>query len=347
MVAMLLIFSSMILFFKYYNGKSNNFDRNIIRKQVKLKDVHEFTSEKFGFVNVDYKYIYIYFYTDLSKIYNLNYELTVIDTLNLKFPTKFDINVRRVRKNIFKNDIYTINILGDIAIFKKNNISYKKIKNIYTDRIEVISENSIVVRSNPFKKEGRIRQLLKLDLSGHPVIAKVYTFPMHVNNIFFNDGKLYYDNVSKRIFYLYYYRGEIVSLDSNLNILKYNKTIDTIKQGNISTKPTITKLKNGLNDTRITLSIPPTVVNSSISVNDDYIYVQSNLKADNEIQSELNKSQVIDVYQILTGKYKYSFYIPKYRGIKMRDFQIKDDLIIAIFGKYLVTYSLSKYTDKT
>jgi hypothetical protein len=43
-----------------------------------------------------------------------------------------------------------------------------------------------------------------------------------------------------------------------------------------------------------------------------------------------------------TGKYLYSFYIPKYLGKRVRQFKINENVLIALSGKYIVKYRLSE-----
>ncbi|MNX96112.1 hypothetical protein D3C86_1284140 [compost metagenome] len=66
----------------------------------------------------------------------------------------------------------------------------------------------------------------------------------------------------------------------------------------------------------------------------------STLCADNEKQEDFNAHTVIDGYSINTGNYVYSFFIPKYKGIKVTDFAVRENMLVALHGRYLVTYQL-------
>src|SRR5690606_18873428 len=83
---------------------------------------------------------------------------------------------------------------------------------------------------------------------------------------------------------------------------------------------------------------PSQIVNRNFLIGKDELLILSALKADNEDLFDFKNNAVMDVYEAKTGKYKYSFYIPKYKGIKLRGFYLKDDFLYCIFDHYLVKF---------
>lgn len=139
---------------------------------------------------------------------------------------------------------------------------------------------------------------------------------------------------------MYFYRGLVLCLDTNLNLKYKLKTIDTVTKAAIKIGLYKEKLKDGSSISRITQTTPTELTNRYLTTYEDKIYILSGLKADNDLTTEFNKNQPIDVYSINNGKYLYSFYIPKYKEQKVNFFQIKKNKIIAIFGTNLVTFDL-------
>ena len=108
---------------------------------------------------------------------------------------------------------------------------------------------------------------------------------------------------------------------------------------------TLTKKKQVVNgDTIITQTQkrPPIYVNKRFFTDKEHVYIISAVKADNEKQSDFRKNQIVDVYEIKKGSYKYSFYIPDYRSEKLRQITEYRNEIYAIYGSYFVKISSLK-----
>lgn len=153
------------------------------------------------------------------------------------------------------------------------------------------------------------------------------------DGIFSTDGMLLTSQDSNRLFYVFYYRNEFLSLDTNLKVLYYGKTIDTIS------KPEI-KVSRISSKNELTLSSPPLGVNKHCSANRDYLFINSGMRADNETSSTYKNGNAIDVYSVKNGKYIYSFYLGDFAGRKLIDFKVVDKVLVALFENYLYIYQL-------
>ena len=155
-----------------------------------------------------------------------------------------------------------------------------------------------------------------------------------VDGIFCTDGNLVKVPNSNKIIYLYYYRNQFICADDNLNLLYKGKTIDTVSHAHIK----VDYIKS-LNET--TISSPPLYVNKQSAANEKYLFVHSALIADNEIAESLEKVSVIDVYAVKDGTYQFSFYLPDFRGNKIRDFRVYGQSLYALYDHYLYKYQLN------
>lgn len=147
-------------------------------------------------------------------------------------------------------------------------------------------------------------------------------------------GLLTYDSKSGRMVYVYSYRNKIIALDTGLNILYRNETIDTVS----GTQIKVAELNSG---TEFTLAGQSVVVNRKVCISDELIFINSGLKADNEDEKVFRSAAVIDVYTIKDGRYQFSFYLHNHKQNKLRSMLVHNDVLMAIFGQYIFTYKLN------
>jgi len=133
--------------------------------------------------------------------------------------------------------------------------------------------------------------------------------------------------------YIYFYRNQFICLDTNLNIIYTGRTIDTNSVAKI-------KLAEIKSENKKTFFTPPKVINKFNCVAGESIFINSTLNANNEDNSFFRTHSAIDVYSLKTGRYCYSFYLPEIEGKKIQSFRVIDKTLIAIQGRYLVTYTL-------
>lgn len=155
-----------------------------------------------------------------------------------------------------------------------------------------------------------------------------------VDGVFCTDGMLHHNREMNILVYIYYYRNQFICMDTNLNLLYKGNTIDTISQAKI-------KVAEIQSNNSITLASPPFLVNKKSCVYGNWLFINSNLIADNEDKRTFQKSNVIDVYNLKArGTYEFSFYISHYQGHKMKGFQVLKDRLFAIHDRYLLSYQL-------
>lgn len=191
-----------------------------------------------------------------------------------------------------------------------------------------ISQNSYILR---VVKQGQQNILVKFI---NNKLMKSYLLKMQGNGIFSTDGMLITSTTPNRIFYVYYYRNQFLSLDTNLKVLYKGKTIDTVAHAHIKVAPI-----NSLNE--ITMASPPLFVNEQCSANDKWLFIHSALKADNEVNTLTDHAATIDVYSIKDGKYDFSFYLTDFNKEKMQDFIVYGNTLIALYDQYLYFYQLN------
>lgn len=338
---LLAIFIPSVLIFaiQYFTNPdrlSNDFDRQFINFEVLIEKDLKLPSKNMGVAFTDDDAIYFRDFSDPRLLAYTNYKLNHLSFLNL--PEKID---HRNKQFSFAKAGQTIiaNQIGTNLLYHLTNRRVEKVMKLpgtAFDQFIPISTQSIVSREAFVKNEQPHRRLIRM--KGNRII-KHFELKGYTDEFFSNDGLLKYNSKHAWLVYSHFYSGEFICLDTNLNLIYTKNTIDTVRHPVIhianrkrSDEMQITKSQ--------TQSHPPRVINNNLFLDNDYVYIISELKADNESGANWRRHQVIDVYSIISGRYLYSFYVPKYNREKLRDFVIKDDQIICIFGYHVISYRL-------
>jgi hypothetical protein len=199
---------------------------------------------------------------------------------------------------------------------------------LYHDHPEItavqhISSNSAILRKIDINKRENV--LLKSRGGQRYVLKK------QIDGLLCTDGYLQYSKQHYQLVYTYRYRNQFICLDTNLNVVRISKTIDTTSVAKISVAETGGK---------ITMSKPPLVVNKGTCVDGKYLFVRSNLAAKNESPAEFKNRSVIDVYNILDGSYRFSFYIENHDSKRLQNFKVNGTVLVATFSDAMVQYDL-------
>jgi len=277
-------------------------------------------------------------YSDKIRVFKTDLSLKKLDTVLLKFPSSFNTTIN-IYKDIDPFNVYCSNPLGDITVFNGLDVGSYKVRDAIIDRFVAVSTKTIIARArHNYDKESN-RAFVKLKLSDKMITNKRYSLPKQENGFFANDGQLSYDHKNGRLLYMYFYRGEFLCLDTNLNLLYKGKSIDTVTSVKIKTAIINLKAtKTGGSIKQITQASPPSVVSRYMTVSSGRLYILSALKSDKEKPATFATNHAVDVYDLKNGRYLHSFYIPKYKGIKLNQFQIKGKSLIGIYDTELVCY---------
>ncbi len=251
----------------------------------------------------------------------LTLKITGVDTVKLHLG----VFVRTSQKGISLLDgLKPIILSGDLATVRLTHV----LKPQYFTAALALGSDQYVLR---VAKNGQKNILVKLD---RQAVNGTYPLKQQGNGIFSTDGMMVSSPDKASIFYIYYYRNAFISLDSSLR-LKYNgKTIDTVAHQQINA---IT-IKSAH---QRTLAAPPVMVNKHADANGKWLFIQSGIKAGNELSSVIEQSAIIDVYSEKDGKYHFSFYVDNFDHERMRDFRVYGQTLIALYDHYLYFYHLN------
>ncbi|HMF70784.1 MAG TPA: hypothetical protein VK616_04895, partial [Flavitalea sp.] len=185
-----------------------------------------------------------------------------------------------------------------------------------------------------------IKSLMKAD--NEMSLGQITTKPLHfkfhpeilkkqIDGIFCKEGMMEFNNQISRLIYTYHYRNQFIVMDSNLQVIYKGQTIDTTSVAKVKI------LESSTHGFRAPAS-PPVMVNKTFSVNENYLFINSGLVADNEDRKLFDNNSVIDVYELTRGKYLYSFYIPNHLNKRLSHFRVLRDVVVVLFARDLISF---------
>ena len=263
-------------------------------------------------------------------VYTTNLSLDSLTSIPLAIPPDKKIS-SGTRQFLYGRHLYIScrNLPGiidyDLDAQKANN----HILPYYYNKDACFSEDQFILRANDRKTKDPL--FIKINLNTPTARQEDHFSEKKGNSIFPTDGILYYDSTTHLACYTYFYQNGFICMDTNLNVIVKGKTIDTI------TKREITVVRVG---SSLTMKQPPQFVNDIGAVAEGKLFLQSMLKADNELPLDFAENTVIDAYSVANGNYIASFYIPPYKGNKPFQFHVIGKKLYAIYGKTVVEYNL-------
>lgn len=154
-----------------------------------------------------------------------------------------------------------------------------------------------------------------------------------VDGKFCTAGYLQYNRQLNVLTYLFSYRNQILVLDTNLRLIKKIKTIDHIDSARFE----VSKI-NSANSQVITK--PTILVNQNCATYKNYLLVHSKIMGKGEDDTKFNRHTTIDIYDILTGQYMYSFYLPQPTKKEISQFIVINDYVYTMSDSYINRYKI-------
>ena len=147
---------------------------------------------------------------------------------------------------------------------------------------------------------------------------------------FSTDGILCSNTKKDRLFYIPYFQNGIYCLDSDMKLRYQQHTIDTVFNSGIQVADRGAKLY---------AAAPRVKVNKRAFANDRLLFIESDLRADNEAGNAFKQYPVLDTYNIENGSYAGSLYLPVDKR-KVLSYYVNDEKLYVLLKDGVVLYSL-------
>ncbi|MGV3696971.1 MauE/DoxX family redox-associated membrane protein [Flavobacterium sp.] len=155
-----------------------------------------------------------------------------------------------------------------------------------------------------------------------------------IDGIFDCDGVLSYNSQIQKVIYTYYYRNQF-SVSSDKLALEFRKnTIDTTTKANIK----VVKLSNG----DLKMAKPPLIVNRLISSAGRQLFINSALRGHYESLKMWKQATPVDVYNLETKQYQYSFQVYNINDKKPDAMYATTDIVYFLFDRTLIAYKIDR-----
>ncbi|WP_276484252.1 hypothetical protein [Paraflavitalea pollutisoli] len=150
------------------------------------------------------------------------------------------------------------------------------------------------------------------------------------------DGILDYDKTSNLIVYVPFYGNQFICLDTNLH-KKYEVTTVNDKSKEINS----IGVTDAQGQKMVTNVGPKRLLNTYSNVHDGTLYIKSDARSQLQPAATFANNSTIDMYDIASGRYKGSFYIPDHQGEKPFSFRVTDQSVIALYKSSAVNWHIN------
>lgn len=201
----------------------------------------------------------------------------------------------------------------------------------YFTQLEPIGYTSFAVRTNLSSTLDNV--LGKLQQDTPYIKLEKQLIQRQVDGIFCTDGVLDYNDDIGKVIYAYYYRNEFIVCDTSLNLEYRGHTIDTFSRAQVKVGHISSDGKRVLMDRKY--------VNKGIATSGENLFVNSNVLARNDVRYALERSSIVDVYNLRNATYRFSFVIRNNGESKIRQFYVvKNRFLFALSGHEISRYDL-------
>lgn len=237
-----------------------------------------------------------------QQLYSVNGQLHVKDTilLNVNKQLRPPVRFSAIADHIYIHDfnsgkLYHKSILAEVFD------SVKLTSGPYIKALQV-SDSIVVIRAF---KEGTFHPVFKR-INIHDRSERVSDLLSETADAGLStDGILCINTQSDRLFYVPYFKNGIYCLDNVLTLRYHQPTLDTVFDNGIE----ITQRGSGELQ-KLYASAARVRVNKRAFANDHLLFIESDLRADNEEKQAFGQHPVLDVYYTEDGRYAGSFHLP-------------------------------------
>lgn len=313
----------------------NSFLRQFPPHPVMEGDTFNIKYNSYYIAGVSSNHIYLANYRVPLRMIVLNMALT--DTQHVKLNVKGILDQKFWAPRVQVDSPHYYLTDGAVPVIFKGDVKSWNAEKLQADStffrtILPLKSGSFIVKSLSGSKGENI--LGKLTSSPPYQFFKDNILEKQLDGVFCTDGIMSYNRDHHQLVYLYYYRNQFMVMDTMLNLLHKGNTIDTTSRAKV-------KVGTIESENSRTLSSPPYFVNKWLNTSGDWLFINSNLLAKNEHQDAFKEANVIDVYNLKTGKYAFSFYIYHFRRTKqMTEFVVTDDKMIVRYGNLIQVFHL-------
>lgn len=267
--------------------------------------------------------------------YDFRQGLLQQDTILLN--TETPIAWQLLNKRLISNKLYLYEGLSpslfEYALETKTTIKRPMDSLVFTDCIP-LSSNNIILKTTDAKKRQQV--LARWSFTDQKLHIPHANLTKQVDGFFCTDGDVIFNEAFQLLIYTYRYRNAFLVFDTQLNLISTHHTIDPHVKADLK----VATVKVHGRD-KIKLASVPNIVNRGSFSQGPWLFLNSNIRAQNESDTNFKSKSVIDIYALEDGRYTFSFYIPPYQGSTMTDFAIYNNTLAVLYPQGIGIYNMS------
>ena len=318
------------------NAEKNGFNRKLLPQAAVQKHSLELKYPAYYIAGYADQHIYLGNYSASLHLLAVNQNLQDTQQLTLKISPEERYAWKLTRVMVDSPAVYMAE--GNTPALYRGKLDDLRMsrflpQSCFFNILQNISPASFISRSIHIDSLGNRQNILAKIKTDSPYVKLGKSIlTKQVDGIFCTDGTLDYDKQTGKLVYLYHYRNEFVTLDTNLHVIYTGHTLDT----NTRAKIQVANMSSGTSK----FSAPPTYVNSRARIAGNRIYILSTLLADNENRQARRHNEIIDVFSLDKGAYIHTLYIPLKGEDRITDFIIQGDQLFALYNHTLTSFLL-------
>jgi hypothetical protein len=310
----------------------NGFSRQVLPTQLLSAKSINLGNNSYYFAGVSFNTLYLGNYTAPLRLFKTDPELKDTQTIFLRPLKDIYMDWPSSRISVDSPDLYLME--GNTPMILLGSLQTQRLTGVFPNKLHftksmALSPRSFILRTYDVFAHQNI--LTRISLNNSVFKGSLQSLAKQVDGFFCTDGQLLFDKARNRILYLYYYRNQVVSLDTNLLLMKPITTIDT----DCFAKIVVDSVPNQKLSTLVSSG---SIVNKMAAVFGSHVFVWSRVMADNEDRKQFETNTVFDSYSLVNGQYEGSFYIPPFRNLEPSDFAFVEKTILCLYQNYLVVY---------
>ncbi len=325
-------FLVIILFYPLIRKAEGNFKRKTISLFLKEERQLELPADNFYFAgnNGDTLFLANRKTPLLLKTIEPKFDLIKTDTIKLNHYNhnfiSVTINIMYPYFSVYDGKVPVI-YEGKLPLLNAYDTG---INRLYFSRLYLLAPQKYLFKTMLVKTNASELGILNSATQKYAIIDEILQSKQ--NNVFDTDGNISIDYKGQNILYTHLYHSEIISTDFNLKNIHRNKTLDSFSQADIKTKT----LKNG----QTKLITVPQEINKIQSISNQKLYNVSKIRGRDESYSDQRNNDFVDVYNLCTKQYLYSFRIKNENRIKIKSILVTRKYLYVLSGNQITRYTL-------
>ncbi|MBW8244069.1 hypothetical protein K1F50_14770 [Muricauda oceani] len=277
---------------------------------------------------------YLYLGNQTAPWHMLQVNLGTKDTVHIRLePRDRKIQYRSLRTSVLPPYFFVMD--GTMPFILRGKINEWKAdpwmeRTAYFNRAIPIDSNRVFIRTiNANNQKTTLGIIKKTD--SFQVHLDTSLLESQLDGVFDVDGMLVNSENNQTLGYVYYYRNQFITFDSELTGQKKQRTIDTVQYAQLQVA---LANKKG----QIQMKAPPLTINTSAVLSKELMLIQSDRLGRNESREMLDQAIIIDAYNYQKKTYEFSFYLYHIQKHKVREFTLHGNLVIALIDNKVSVY---------